>query len=180
MKQEKNHKTKRNSIRKRAKINNNKIKNSNSKNTSKEDKNNKIYYWMERKASKYYKEISTKWLQFIRKRCFIKDHITSKILIKLLSYSFVLPSPHMHKGEKRGLAKKCMLANPVGGESWSMKKHWFFFKSDRHLGKIRLYTYTRNEPNIYFTLSFLYFIFCTPLFHGCHRFLPSRQLQRSS
>ena len=50
MKQEKNYKTKRNSIRKRAKINNNNIKNSNSKNTSKEDKNNKICYWMERNS----------------------------------------------------------------------------------------------------------------------------------
>ena len=50
MKQEKNYKTKRNSIRKRAKINNNNIKNNNSKNTSKEDKNNKIYYWMERNS----------------------------------------------------------------------------------------------------------------------------------
>ena len=107
-------------------------------------------------ASKYYKEISIKW------------------------HSFLLLSPHMHKGEKRWLAKKRMVANQVGGVSLSVKKHWFFFKSDRHLGRIGLYTYTRNETNIYFTLSFLYFIFCTPLFHGCHHFLASQQLQRSS
>ena len=46
-------------------------------------------------------------------------------------------------------------------------RNWHFFKLDKHLGKMRIYTYTRNKPNVSFTLSFISFVVYKPLFHFC-------------
>ena len=38
------------------------------------------------------------------------------------------------------------------------KKYLHFIKSDRHFGKIYIYTYTRNEPNVCFTLTLFFWL----------------------
>lgn len=128
MKQEKNCKTKWKSIGKGVKINKNNIKNNNCKSISKGDKKTRSTSGRRATAGKYYKEISTKYLQNILKRCFVEDHIISKILIKPLLSSFLLSSPCTHKGEKRRLTKRRMLPNQLGGKSWRIKEILVLFQ----------------------------------------------------
>ena len=59
------------------------------------------------------------------------------------------------------MAKKCMFTYKAEGRSPRLsthaKKYLLFFNSDKYLGKIYIYTYTRIDLNFCFTISLMAF-----------------------